>query len=226
MAPTRASWRAGSSVSEPAVSTPAGPSPPPPAARAGEVDAAHDRGDPGQQLLLAERLDEVVVRADPERLDLGRLGALAGHDEHGHVAGRAQLADDREPVGAGHREVEQHEVRPLLAVALDRGQAVVGRDHLVALGADQRGDRADHRRVVVHHQDPQGSRADHRVSNAFMRSILLRQTATAAGRARTNRAPPDGAGSHHSRPPIDSASRRAAYSPIPDPRAVAVSWRA
>ena len=143
------------------------------APRSREVDAAHDRGDPGQQLLLAERLHEVVVRADAQRLDLGRLGALAGHDEHGHVAGRAQLADDREAVRAGHREVEQHEVGPLLAEPLDGGQAVVGGDDLVALGADQRGDRADHRRVVVHHQDPQGSCADHVVSQPSLNDSIV-----------------------------------------------------
>ena len=135
IAPTRASWRAGSRVSEPADSTPGAPSPDAGAPGAGEVHAAHDRGDARQQLLLAERLDEVVVRADPERLHLGGLGALAGDDEHRDVARRPQLADDGEPVGAGHREIEQDEVGPLLAESLDGGQAVVGGDDLVALGA-------------------------------------------------------------------------------------------
>ena len=37
------------------------------------IGAPHDRRDPRQQLGLAERLDEVVVRADAERLDLGLL---------------------------------------------------------------------------------------------------------------------------------------------------------
>ena len=175
------------------------------AAGAGEVDPAHDRRDPGQQLLLAERLHEVVVGADAQRLDLGGLGALARDHEHRHVAGRAELADDREPVGARHRQVEQHEVGPLLAVALDGGEAVVCRDDLVALGPHEGGDRPDHRRVVVHHQDAEGSCADHLAC-----PCLSTQTATAAGSASTKRAPPELPGSHHNRPFMDSARRRAA----------------
>ena len=46
------------------------------------------------------------------------------------------------------------------------------------------------------------------------------------GSATTNRAPCGRAGSHHRRAPIDSPSRLAAYSPIPEPRAVWVSRRA
>ena len=150
--------------------------------RAREVDAAHDRGDPGEQLLLAEGLDEVVVRADAQGLDLGGLGALAGDDEDGDVARRAQLADDGEPVRARHREVEQDEVRPLLAEALDGGQAVVGGDDLVALGADQGRDGSDHRRVVVDDQDAEGSRSDHQRCLAF-----LRRRRRPAARARSAR---------------------------------------
>ena len=133
-----------------------------------EVHAPHDRRDPGQELLLAEGLDEVVVGADAECLDLGRLAALARDDEDRAVARGAHLAGHGEPVGAGHREVEQDEVRTLLAEALDGGQAVVRRDDLVALGADQRGDGADHRGVVVHDEDAEGSRADHRGSPSFL----------------------------------------------------------
>ena len=61
---------------------------PPAARRARPIDAAHHRRDPGQQLGLAERLDEVVVGADAERPDLGRLGALARHDEDRRLARR------------------------------------------------------------------------------------------------------------------------------------------
>ena len=52
------------------------------------------------------------------------------------------------------------------------------------------------------------------------------QTATAAGRATTKRAPCGRAGSHHRCAPIDSPSRLAAYRPMPEPRAVCVSRRA
>ena len=46
------------------------------------------------------------------------------------------------------------------------------------------------------------------------------------GSATTNRAPCGRAGSHHSRAPIDSPRRLAAYRPMPEPRAVCVSRRA
>ena len=59
------------------------------------------------------------------------------------------------PSGPGHREVQQDEVGVLLAEALDGGQPVVGGDDLVALGADERGDGADHRRVVIDDEDPE-----------------------------------------------------------------------
>ena len=61
------------------------------------------------------------------------------------------------PSGPGHGQVEQDEVRVLLAEALDGGQPVVGGDDLVALGADERGDGPDHRRVVVDDEDPEGA---------------------------------------------------------------------
>ena len=127
------------------------------------VDAAHDRGDPGQQLGLAERLRQVVVGAEPERPDLGGLAALARHDHDRRLADGAHLAGDAEPVRPGHREVQQDEVRVLLAEALDGGQAVVGGDDLVTLGPDQRGDRADHGRVVIDDKDPEwtGAHRDH-----------------------------------------------------------------
>ena len=64
------------------------------------VDPAHDRRDPGQQLGLAERLGQVVVRADAERADLGRLAALARDDEDRRLADGPHLAGDVEPVRA------------------------------------------------------------------------------------------------------------------------------
>ena len=95
----------------------------------------------------------------PERPDLGRLAALAGHDEDRRLADGPHLAGDVEPVRSGHRQVEQDEVRVLLAEALDGGQPVVGGDDLVALGADERGDGPDHRRVVVDDEDSEGAGA-------------------------------------------------------------------
>ena len=69
----------------------------------------------------------------PQGADLGRLAALAGDDEDRRRADGAHLAGDVEPVRSGHRQVQQDEVRVLLAEALDGGQAVVRGDDLVAL---------------------------------------------------------------------------------------------
>ena len=93
-----------------------------------------------------------TLAASPLSPDTTRIGA--GPDG-------AHLAGDVEAVRAGHRQVEQDEVRVLLAEALDGGQPVVGGDDLVALGADERGDRPDHRRVVVDDEDSERA-ATHR----------------------------------------------------------------
>ena len=93
----------------------------------------------------------------------------------------------------------------LLAEALDGGQAVVGGDDLVALGADERGDGPDHGRVVIDDEDAEGA-----AGIVIMILAHTSQMATAAGSATTNRAPCGRAGSHHSRAPIDSPRRLAA----------------
>ena len=141
------------------------------------------------------------------------------HDEDRRRAGGAHLAGDREPVRAGHRQVEQDEVRALLAEAPDGGQAVVGRDDLVALGADERGDGADHRRVVVDDEDAEGRRL------AITAARPIRRPPRPAGRRRSAPRPARPARTTGGAP-IDSTSRLAAYSPIPEPRAVCVSRRA
>ena len=113
--------------------------------------------DPRQQLGLAERLRQVVVGPKSQRPDLRGLAALARHDEDRCLADGPHLARDVEPVGARHREVEQHEVGMFLSEALDRRQPVVGRDDLVAFGADEGGDGPHHRWVVIDDEDPKGA---------------------------------------------------------------------
>ena len=133
---------------------------------AGSVDPAHDRGDPGQQLLASERLDQVVVGADLQGPNLGTFAALAGHDQDRHVAGGPDLAGHAEAVRAGHRQVEQDQVGRLLAEPAHRRQPVVGGDHLVAVLADEGGDRADHGRVVVDDEDAERTDVGHRLASS------------------------------------------------------------
>src|SRR4029077_7552992 len=103
---------------------------------AAAIDPAHDRRDASEELGLAERLRQVVVRAEAEGADLGRLAALARDDEDRSRPDGSHLAGDVEPVWTWHRQVEQDQVRMFLAEALDGSQPVIRGDDLVALGTD------------------------------------------------------------------------------------------
>ena len=109
----------------------------------------------------------------------------------------------------------------LLAEALDGGQPVVGGDDLVALGADERGDRPDHRRVVVDDEDAEGA-------GGIVIMVLARTSDRDGGRqgddearARAGRPARTTGGRPSIRP---GAWRRTAR--CPEPRAVCVSRRA
>lgn len=99
---------------------------------------------PQDHLRRVERLGDEVIRARGQGL-VPRLGPrVAGDDEHGdEVAGRkglAELLEDREPVDAGHVEVEHHQIGPHLETRphgkggvrdrLDRSDAGVAQDAL------------------------------------------------------------------------------------------------
>ena len=124
--------------------------------------AAADGPDAGKQLLLAERLGDVVVGAGIERLDLGGLLALPGQDDDRRGAPPPDFLADRDPVEAGHRKIQDHQVRAVGVEAAQRFVAVVGRAHPVADAADQRGHGADHGRLIVDDQDAQRRLGAHR----------------------------------------------------------------
>ena len=194
------------------------------ARHAGAIDPAHDRGDPGQQLGLAERLGQVVVRPEPSARTLAASPLSPDTMRIGAWPTARIWPATENPSGPGHRQVQQDEVRVLLAEALDRGQPVVGGDDLVALGPDERGDGADHGRVVIHDEDPQGAGA-HGAHILSLSVSALRSRPRRAGRRRIARRAAGPARTTGGRPWI-SPSRLAAYRPIPDPRAVWVSRRA
>ena len=73
--------------------------------------AAQDRPDPGVQLLGAERLDDVVVRAGVERGDRGRVVVAGGGDDHRDRAHRPEHPQQLDAVDVGQPEVEHDEVR-------------------------------------------------------------------------------------------------------------------
>lgn len=79
----------------------------------GLVDArvARDaRLDAGDELVGAERLDEVVVGAEAEATDLVDVLPLRRRHEDGHLALRADLAADGEAVEPRQHEIEHDEV--------------------------------------------------------------------------------------------------------------------
>ena len=80
----------------------------------GRVDAAQNRLDPGDQLLRAERLGQVIVRADFESgHDVALLGFRGQHDDR-HSSGpriAAEAAADRQAVDTGQHQIEQNQIR-------------------------------------------------------------------------------------------------------------------
>ena len=75
---------------------------------------AQQRAHPSQQLVKAERLDQVIVGAGIQPGHPVGHGVLGGQDQDGHIAGRAQAPADAEAVDARQHQIEQHEVgRPV-----------------------------------------------------------------------------------------------------------------
>ena len=143
------------------------------------------QGDPhaGQQLADGERLGDVVVGAEVERLDLHRVLALRGqHDDRQRREEHAHAPDHLEAVDAGQAEVEQHEVEGPVRDARER---VLAREHGgdgVVLGFERDAKRAQHDRLVVDDQDQ-------------------RPLHPSVGRSTMNVAPPPAVGSTWSVPP-------------------------
>src|SRR4051794_34878723 len=96
--------------------------------------AAQQRPQPGEQLLALERLDEVVVGADVEALDTRVERIARGEDEdRGVVLVLPQPAGDIYAVHARQAEVQHDDVRQECVHLVERGDAVAGEAHLVAL---------------------------------------------------------------------------------------------
>ena len=73
--------------------------------------AAEHRLDPGGDLAWAERLGDVVIRADAQPDEFVDLLRPCGDQDDVDVAEGAQLAEHLEPVDPGHHHVQQHQVR-------------------------------------------------------------------------------------------------------------------
>ena len=106
--------------------------------------------DPAAELAHREGLGDVVVGADLEPGDLVGLAAFRGQHDDRHLAARAQLAADLDPVELGQHQVEDDEVEARLVEALERFAAVVGAGHVVAVLAQRIAEQRLDRLLVVH----------------------------------------------------------------------------
>jgi hypothetical protein len=108
--------------------------------------------DARDELLGLERLDHVVVRAGLQAHDdVDGVGLGGEHDDRDAGLG-ADRAADVDAVGAGQHQVEQHEVRLVLAEHGERLVAVGAQGRLVALAAQDDAEHLGQGGVVVDDQ--------------------------------------------------------------------------
>jgi signal transduction histidine kinase len=117
--------------------------------------AAHDAAQEGRDLLGRLGLQKVTGRAGANRREEVLLRVRRGQDDD--LATRRLLADPRqraEPIQAGHRKVEEKQIRLQPAQLRERLRAVRGfTDDVEALLLEQRRQRVACQRVVVDDQD-------------------------------------------------------------------------
>jgi len=121
--------------------------------RAAGWTAPQQRPHARKQLLAARGLSEVVVGARVESLDAGLQGVSRCENQDRHVVVVAQPLGDIDPVDLGQAEVEDHEVGGERATVLERGGAVRGGAHLIALHAQRALECLCNVLVVLDHQD-------------------------------------------------------------------------
>jgi hypothetical protein len=104
------------------------------------------------ELLRAERLDDVIVGADLQADDAVGLVAASGQHDDGDVRRTAKLPGDVEAVAPGKPEIQHDQVGARAPRARERRLAVPRHDHLepgvLEIVSDQPGDL----QLVLHHE--------------------------------------------------------------------------
>ena len=123
-----------------------------------ERGPAQERPDPAAELADRERLRDVVVRPELEPNDLVQLVVAGSEHDDRHGALRPQPAADLEPVELREHEVEDDEVDPVRAEALERLLAVARLHDPEALALERVREQLLHRILVVDEEDGRGFR--------------------------------------------------------------------
>src|SRR5262249_53836156 len=97
-----------------------------------------------------ERLGEIVVGARPDGVDRRLHGGERGEDQHGgRRLERHQALERREPVAAGHAEIDQREIARLGLGDAHAVLAAAGGAHAVALAGEHFDEQIARDRIVV-----------------------------------------------------------------------------
>ena len=163
------------------------------AAAAGQCRAAAQvRAHAGQQFAHREGLDQVVVGAGVEGLDLVGLVDARRQHEDGDVRPAAQFADQIDAVAIGQAEVEHHQVGAARAGFNQSALHCLSLMDLEAVALKRLSDEAADLRFVFDHENPRrgfAHPASPRTSSFSSASIV---GGSPRGNSMTKRAPPPG----------------------------------
>src|SRR5712691_8868670 len=184
--------------------------------------APQQRLDARQELEHAERLCDVVVRAQTQPPNLVGFLAARSEDEDGHATSLvAQRAEHAVAVQARQHQIENDQVGPGVPGACQPLGPVLDDQDLVALDLEVVAQTEREIGVVLHHEDP-----CHALAPASTRTEPAPAAAWACGTSGssiTNRLPARpprsaaGASSAQTRPPCSATSSRTTDRPMPVP---------
>ena len=163
---------------------------------------------PGEELGVAERLGDVVVRPGTEALDLLLLVEAGGQHEDPDLGHLTDPTDQHEAVDVGQPEVDHHEVGAVLEQGPHSGLARGG-TAIQPGPLEQRAQQAPDVRVVVDHQ--------HQLRLVFMGSRLAPPRGRRTGGSIRNVAPGPSVGTTAREPPWSPMIERAIARPRPVP---------
>ncbi len=144
---------------------------------------AQDRAHAGHQLARAERLRDVVVRAELEADDPVGLVVASGEHDDRQLTGTTDGARHVQPVESRQPEIQHHEVRRLGPDPHQRLVAGAGRRDAEARIGQVVGDEPNDLRLVVHDQDGR-----HGSANRTRRAVRRRPMAASPARYRADAA--------------------------------------